>query len=323
MSLSWQPNAQISVLRQRAELIAQIRTFFAERNVIEVDTPAMSHATVTDIHLHTFETHFVGPGFADGQALHLMTSPEFHMKRLLAAGSGCIYQINKAFRNEENGRYHNPEFTMLEWYRVGFDHHDLMDEMDQLLQQVLDCGNAERMTYQQAFVSVLAVCPLEASMEALKASAATLGLSDIAEPEQDRDTLLQLLFSVGVEPKIGQQAPAFVYDFPASQAALAKINAQDPRVADRFEVYFKGIELANGFHELDNAQEQLARFEQDNRQREEMGLAQMPIDHHLIKALEHGLPACAGVALGVDRLIMLALGKAHIDEVTAFTFPRA
>ncbi|MDC5704011.1 elongation factor P--(R)-beta-lysine ligase [Vibrio europaeus] len=323
MSDQWQPTASIEQLRQRANVLAQIRRFFAERNVLEVDTPAMSHATVTDIHLHTFQTEFIGPGYADGSKLYLMTSPEFHMKRLLAAGSGCIYQINKAFRNEENGRFHNPEFTMLEWYRVGFDHHKLMDEMDALLQVVLECGQAERMTYQKAFIDVLGVCPLEGTMAELRLAAEKLGLSDIAEPEEDRDTLLQLLFSIGVEGKIGQSAPAFVYDFPASQAALAKINKQDSRVADRFEVYFKGIELANGFHELDDPQEQLKRFEQDNVKRIEMGLSPQPIDHHLIAALKSGLPECAGVALGVDRLIMLAIGCDHIDQVMAFPFPIA
>lgn len=321
--MNWKPTATTEQLKQRASLLRAIRQFFHERDVLEVDTPAMSHATVTDIHLHTFQTEFVGPGYADGSKLFLMTSPEFHMKRLLAAGSGCIYQINKAFRNEENGRHHNPEFTMLEWYRVGFDHHKLMDEMDELLQLVLQCGAAQRMTYQQAFIDVLGVCPLEGTIQELKSVADKLGLSDIAEPEEDRDTLLQLLFSMGVESKIGQQVPAFVYDFPASQAALAKINPNDHRVADRFEVYFRGIELANGFHELDNPQEQLMRFEQDNSKRLEMGLKPQPIDHHLISALEAGLPECAGVALGIDRLIMLALGCEHIDQVTAFPFPRA
>ncbi|KAB0483068.1 elongation factor P--(R)-beta-lysine ligase [Vibrio chagasii] len=320
---NWQPAAPIKQLKHRALLIRQIRDFFFERDVLEVDTPAMSHATVTDVHLHTFKTEFVGPGYAGGQKLFFMTSPEFHMKRLLAAGSGCIYQIAKAFRNEENGRYHNPEFMMLEWYRVGFDHHQLMDEMDDLLQLVLNSRAAERMTYQNAFLEVLGVCPLEGSMEALKVCAGTLGLSDIADPEQDRDTLLQLLFSIGVEPKIGQTVPAFVYDFPASQAALAKINPNDSRVADRFEVYFKGIELANGFNELDNPQEQLQRFEDDNAKRIDMGLSPQPIDHHLIEALKAGLPDCAGVALGIDRLIMLALGYDHIDDVTAFPFPRS
>lgn len=320
---NWQPSATIQQLKNRAQLLSVIRQFFLEREVMEVETPAISHATVTDVHLHTFKTHFVGPGYSNGQSLFLMTSPEFHMKRLLAAGSGSIYQIGKAFRNEENGRYHNPEFSMLEWYRVGFDHHDLMDEMDELLQRVLDSGKAVRMTYQQAFLSVLEVCPLEASMEALKKVAKNIGLEDIAADEQDRDTLLQLLFSIGVEPHIGQKSPAFVYDFPASQAALAKINKSDPRVADRFEVYFKGIELANGFHELDDADEQLARFVEDNQQRLKMGLEMQPIDYHLIDALKAGLPACAGVALGIDRLVMLALKCQHIDEVTAFSFPRA
>ncbi|MGR2768592.1 MULTISPECIES: elongation factor P--(R)-beta-lysine ligase [Photobacterium] len=318
MTTHWQPTASLPQLKQRAAILAQIRAFFAARDVLEVDTPAMSQATVTDIHLHTFQTQFVGPGFANGQQLYLMTSPEFHMKRLLAAGSGPIYQICKSFRNEESGRYHNPEFTMLEWYRPGFDHHTLMDEMDDLLQMVLQCGAAERMTYQQAFLTVLGVCPLTAEMDALKAVAATLGLADIAEPEDDRDTLLQLLFSVGVEAKIGQQAPAFVYDFPASQAALAQISPADERVAERFEVYFKGIELANGFHELADGDEQLARFEADNRKRLEMGLAPQPIDLHLVNALRAGFPDCAGVALGIDRLIMLALGQDHIDRVTAF-----
>ncbi len=319
----WTPSASIEQLKRRAEVLATLRQFFLKRNVLEVDTPAMSHATVTDVHLHTFKTQFVGPGYAEGKTLYLMTSPEFHMKRLLAAGSGAIYQICKSFRNEEAGRYHNPEFTMLEWYRPGFDHHDLMDEMEELLTLILSTSAATRMSYQQAFLTVLGVCPLEATMSELKKVAATLGLSDIADNEQDRDTLLQLLFSMGVEGEIGQDAPAFVYDFPASQAALAKINQQDSRVADRFEVYFKGIELANGFHELDNANEQLARFEEDNQKRLEMGLPAQPIDYNLIAAIAAGFPDCAGVALGVDRLIMLALDQDHIDRVTTFPFDRA
>ncbi|OEF16231.1 elongation factor P lysine(34) lysyltransferase [Aliivibrio logei 5S-186] len=322
-SQNWMPSASIEQLQQRADILALIRSFFYERKVMEVDTPAMSHATVTDVHLHTFQTDFVGPGYADGVHLYFMTSPEFHMKRLLAAGSGAIYQINKAFRNEEAGRFHNPEFTMLEWYRPAFDHHQLMDEMNELLKLVLKCDDAERMTYQQAFINVLGVCPLEASMGELRAVAACLGLSDIADVEEDRDTLLQLLFSMGVEEKIGQTVPVCVYDFPASQAALAKINPEDPRVAERFEVYFKGIELANGFHELDNAKEQLARFEDDNTKRKSMGLIEQPIDYHLIAALEAGFPDCAGVALGIDRLIMLAMGEKHIDQVMAFPFDRA
>lgn len=318
MTTHWQPTATLAQLKQRAATLATIRDFFAHREVMEVDTPAMSQATVTDVHLHTFQTEFVGPGYANGQTLYLMTSPEFHMKRLLAMGSGPIYQICKSFRNEESGRYHNPEFTMLEWYRPGFDHQDLMNEMDELLQLVLVCGPAQRMTYQQAFIEVLGVCPLEGDMVELKQAAAKLGLADIAEPEEDRDTLLQLLFSIGIEPHIGQQEPVFVYDFPASQAALAQINPDDSRVAERFEVYFKGIELANGFHELSDGDEQLIRFEADNHKRTVMGLAAQPIDMHLVNALRAGFPDCAGVALGVDRLIMLAQQLDHIDQVTAF-----
>lgn len=318
MTMQWQPTVDLANLRQRAAILASVREFFAHRGVMEVDTPAMSQATVTDIHLHTFQTQFVGPGFAHGQTLYLMTSPEFHMKRLLSAGSGPIYQICKAFRNEESGRYHNPEFTMLEWYRPGFDHHALMDEMDALLQLVLHCTAAERMSYQQAFLQVLNVCPLTASMDELKRAALVLNLGEVAANESDRDTLLQLMFSMGVEPVIGQQVPAFVYDFPASQAALARISPSDHRVAERFEVYFKGIELANGFHELADGDEQLARFEADNAKRLAMGLPAQPIDQHLVAALKAGFPDCAGVALGIDRLVMLALGQAHIAAVTAF-----
>ncbi|OOE82698.1 elongation factor P lysine(34) lysyltransferase [Salinivibrio sp. PR6] len=319
----WQPTASVSQLKKRAAIIARIRQFFAVRDVWEVDTPALSQAAVTDVHLHSFTTSLVGPGFADGVALHLMTSPEFHMKRLLAAGSGAIYQISKAFRNEEAGRYHNPEFTMLEWYQPGYTHHDLMDEMDALLQAVLRCQAATRMSYQTVFESLTGLCPLTADIDQLRALAATQGLTDITQDETDKDTLLQLLFSVMVEPHIGQQVPAFIYDFPASQAALAKISEADTRVAHRFEVYYRGVELANGFYELQDANEQRQRFEADNAARVARGLPPQPIDEHLLSALESGLPDCAGVALGIDRLVMLALGCDHIDAVTAFPVSRA
>ncbi|EFP97065.1 elongation factor P--(R)-beta-lysine ligase [Vibrio caribbeanicus] len=319
----WRPSADISKIRQRAQVLQKIRQFFCQRNVLEVDTPAMSHSTVTDIHLDTFETHFIGPGYASGRKLFFATSPEFHMKRLLAAGSGCIYQLSKAFRNEESGRFHNPEFTLLEWYRVGFDHHKLMDEMADLLQLILQCKTPSRMTYQTAFIDTLGVCPLSDPMDKLKSVAYDLGLEDIARDEEDRDTLLQLLFSIGVETKIGHSDPVFVYDFPASQAALAKISQVDKRVAERFEVYFKGIELANGFHELEDPREQLQRFERDNLKRVARGEESQPIDRHLIAALESGLPSCSGVALGVDRLVMLATASDHIDQILAFPFSRA
>ncbi|MGX9418027.1 elongation factor P--(R)-beta-lysine ligase [Vibrio sp. WJH972] len=321
--LKWQPSASIDSLKQRAELIDLLRFFFLERQVLEVETPIMSQAAVTDIHLQTFKSDFIGPNYASGQEVYLMTSPEFHMKRLLAADSGSIFQITKSFRNEESGRFHNPEFSMLEWYRIGFDHHDLMNEMDELLQQILHCKKAERLTYQQIFQQVLGVCPLEASLEELRQCAVLHGFDEIAKDEDDRDTILQLLFSMVIEPCIGRDVPAFVYHFPASQAALAKINQHDNRVADRFEVYFKGIELANGFHELEDSAEQRRRFEQDNLKRQAMGLSIQPIDENFLEALASGLPPCAGVAVGIDRLIMLALGKESINEVISFPFSRA
>ena len=231
-----------------------------------------------------------------------MTSPEYHMKRLLAAGSGPIYQMGRSFRNEEAGRHHNPEFTMLEWYRPHYDMYRLMNEVDDLLQQVLDCESAETLSYQQAFLRHLDIDPLSAEKAQLREAAAKLDLSNIADTEEDRDTLLQLLFTVGVEPHIGREKPAFVYHFPASQAALAEISTEDHRVAERFEVYFKGIELANGFRELTDGREQQQRFEQDNRKRAERGLPQQPIDYNLLAALQHGMPECSGVALGAESL---------------------
>ena len=319
----WQPNASITALRQRAAIVKTIRGFFEDRAVLEVETPSLSQATVTDQHLASFVTEFIGPGFAHGQTLYLQTSPEYAMKRLLAQGSGCIFQIGKAFRNEESGRFHNPEFTLLEWYRVGFDHFKLMDEVDELLQLVLETRKAERCSYQCAFMTHVGIDPLDTSVEALQQALVEHGMGDIAQIESCEDTLMQLLFSQVVEPNIGQQVPCFIYHFPASQAALAKIHGQDNRVAERFEVYFKGIELANGFHELTDGQEQLARFERDNAKRLADRKPANSIDRHLIDALNHGMPDCAGVALGIDRLIMLALAVDSIDQVLSFAIERA
>lgn len=320
---SWQPSAPIANLLKRAAIVAEIRRFFADRGVLEVETPAMSQATVTDIHLVPFTTRFVGPGAADGMTLYLMTSPEYHMKRLLAAGSGPIYQMGKSFRNEEAGRHHNPEFTMLEWYRPRYDMYRLMNEVDDFLQQVLDCETAETLSYQQAFTRHLDVDPLSADKTQLREAAAKLDLSNIADTEEDRDTLLQLLFTMGVEPHIGRDKPTFVYHFPATQASLAEISTEDHRVAERFEVYYKGVELANGFRELTDSKEQRQRFAQDNQKRSVRGLPVQPVDNHLLDALEHGMPECSGVALGVDRLIMIALGADSLSEILAFPVMRA
>jgi len=245
------------------------------------------------------------------------------MKRLLCAESGSIYQICKAFRHEGEGRWHNPEFTMLEWYRVGFDHFALMDEVDALLQETLSTLPADTMTYQDAFLTYLNIDPLSASNDELLGAMKQQGI-DIHEPENlSFDSKLQLLFSYVIEPQIGSDKPCFIYNFPASQAALAKLSATDPRVAERFEVYFKGAELANGFNELSAAKEQRVRFESDNEKRRASGLVTKPIDENFLNALEVGLPLCAGVALGVDRLLMLKTGANHINEVINFTVSRA
>jgi elongation factor P--(R)-beta-lysine ligase len=319
----WAPSASINTLKQRAAILRIIREFFYTRNVMEVETPSLSSASVTDVHLASFNTQFVGPGHAGGLPLYLQTSPEFAMKRLLAAGSGPIFQLCKAFRNEEAGRHHNPEFTMLEWYRPGFDEFALMDEMDELMQLILNVEPAERLTYQQAFEQVLALDPLTATLRQLQTLACDHGFADIAKNETNKDTLLQLLFCMKVEPTIGQTKPCFVYHFPASQAALAQICEHDNRVAGRFELYYKNMELANGFNELTNAKEQAKRFDEDNAYRAANGLNHVPMDKRLIAALEHGLPKCAGVAMGIDRLVMLATDKDKIKDVIAFDVDRA
>ncbi|MGK2888306.1 MAG: elongation factor P--(R)-beta-lysine ligase [Candidatus Malihini olakiniferum] len=319
----WQPTATIKNLLKRAAIVSEIRCFFSDRGVLEVETPAMSQATVTDVHMVPFQTRFVGPSVSEGMTLYLMTSPEYHMKRLLASGSGPVFQLCRSFRNEESGRYHNPEFTMLEWYRPYYDMYRLMDEVDDLLQQVLECESAERFSYQEAFQRHLNMDPLSAEKAQLREVADKLGMGDLSSREEDRDTLLQMLFTFGVEPNIGQDKPAFVYHFPASQDSLAEISSEDHRVVERFEAYFKGIELANGFRELTDSDEQRQRFEQDNRKRAASGLSQQLIDENLLAALKQGIPACSGVALGVDRLIMVALKAETISEVMAFTVGRS
>ncbi|MEL0659050.1 elongation factor P--(R)-beta-lysine ligase [Psychromonas arctica] len=326
--MNWLPSASLAQLSARATMLKTIRDFFSDLQVLEVETPSLSQAAVTDVHLQCFKTQFVGRNISDkplvdgGVPLYLQTSPEFQMKRLLAAGSGSIYQISKVYRNEESGRFHNPEFSLLEWYKVGFDHHQLMDEMATLLMLILKCNTPTRCSYQEAFLSILQVDPLTASIEELKLAGAHLQLGGVLDNETDKDTILQLLFCIAIESKIGQDEPCFVYDFPASQAALARINTQDDRVADRFEVYYKSVELANGFHELNNSEEQLKRFQADNQLRVTMGLPEMPIDYKFVACLDH-LPDCAGVALGLDRLLMLSTEQKHINDVLSFSVDNA
>lgn len=323
----WQPTASITDLKARAQFMARIRQFFTQKDVWEVETPILSHNTVTDLHLDAFSTEFDYDASGVTQSLYLQTSPEFAMKRLLAAGSGAIYQITKAFRHESAGRFHNPEFTMLEWYRPGYNDKDLMAELDELIQCSLNTAPAVYMSYQQAFIEYLAIDPLTIELDPLKLIVAKHSDDLWLQQETQLDTLLQWLFSMKIEPKLGDidglWRPCFIYDFPASQASLAKTNQQDPRVAHRFELYFKGVELANGFYELQDAKEQKARFELDNQLRVSAGLPSKPIDEQLLAALEHGLPDCAGVAVGLDRLFMLKHDLSHIEQAIAFTTAKA
>ncbi|OOF67746.1 elongation factor P--(R)-beta-lysine ligase [Rodentibacter caecimuris] len=318
---SWQPSASIENLIKRAKIITEIRRFFTERGLLEVETPTLSEFGVTDLHLSTFQTEFVAPFHGQSKPFWLATSPEYHMKRLLAAGSGPIFQICKVFRNEEAGGRHNPEFTMLEWYRPHFDMYRLINEVDDLLQQILDCKPAETLSYQFAFQEYVGIDPLSAEKKELVEIARKHHFW--ADENEDRDTLLQFLFSTLVEPKIGLDSPVAIYHFPASQAALAQVSSEDLRVAERFEFYYKGLELANGFHELTDMREQHRRFEQDNLQREKAGLPIQKIDYRLLDALQAGIPNTSGVALGVDRLLMLALGVEHIKEVISFSIENA
>jgi elongation factor P--(R)-beta-lysine ligase len=322
-NLLWQPSASLEVLRQRAAIINKIRQFFLQRNVLEVETPILCRHTITDVHVVGIPAIFKNIGSLQEQLYYLQTSPEYAMKRLLAAGSGAIYQINKAFRQGELGKIHNPEFSILEWYRPGFDHHQLMDEMDELLQIILQTDKAERVSYAELFQQFFNFNPHYADnmqlAEFAKQKNLTIEKSNIA----NRDTWLDLLWTHCIEPEVGQQRPIFLYDFPASQAALAKVRSGEPVLASRFEVYFKGVELANGFHELQDAAEQAKRFEADLAYRKENNMPLFAMDTFFLAALQQGIPDCSGVALGIDRLIMLALGLDSVAKVVSFSFERA
>jgi lysyl-tRNA synthetase class 2 len=326
--LDWCPTADLAVLRQRARLLAELRAFFAARGVWEVETPALSSAGNTDPNLTSL---LVGADHLDGghgPRRYLHTSPEYPMKRLLAAGSGSIYQIARVFRADEAGRLHNPEFTLLEWYRPGFDQHQLMDEVAALVSQVLrgrlPLPAPERLSYAAVFQRGLALDPHRVTVAELAACATAQGLRPpTGMPADDTGPWLDLLLSHCLQPRLGRERLTFVYDYPAAQAALACVRPGDPPLAERFELYVNGIELANGFHELADASEQRRRFEHDNRVRAARGLPLVPLDERLLAALVAGLPDCSGVALGVDRLLLLAVGGTALAEVLAFPAERA
>ncbi|WP_455233990.1 EF-P lysine aminoacylase EpmA [Thiogranum longum] len=323
---AWRPDAGLEVLKIRATLLARIRSFFGKRGVLEVDTPMLSRFAATDPALDPFQTSYSGPGGGDELALYLLSSPEFFMKRLLAAGSGSIYQLAHVFRNGEYGRRHNPDFMMLEWYREAMDHHALMDEIDALLAVVLEgfvgYRPARRITYRQWFLEATGLDPWRDDVEAFQRFAQhKLGSLPVGMETAELDAWLDLLVTHWLEPRTGEAA-VFVYDYPVSQAALARVRHGEVPAAERFELYIDGVELANGFHELADAAEQRRRFENDNRVREQTGRERLPVDEHLLAALQSGLPGCSGVALGFDRLVMLAAGLSDVASAMPFSFQR-
>lgn len=351
------------MLEQRATLLARARRFFADGGVLEVDTPIVVNAPVTDVHIHSARVDLEAPALTPslqgdsvrtGHLYFLHTSPEYAMKRLLAAGSGDIYQICHVIRGFERGRLHNAEFTLVEWYRTGFTLEDLMSEVDALVRALLGPAatgrTSEHITYREVFLRELQLDPFTAPLAALQSvarqrgfqlpdaptvttpsgapdtqtgAAAVPSAADTDSDQAQRDELLEFLMGNVIGPQLGNHALTFVHAYPASQAALARLDPHDPRSALRFELYCDGVELANGFHELASATEQRARFDRDLAERRRAGLPTFPPDEFLLAALESGLPECSGVALGFDRTLMLASGAKTIDEVLPFPTERA
>lgn len=320
----WRPGAALSVLQARAAMLDALRAFFAARAVLEVETPLLSGCFGTDPSIEPIGAEFVGPGYAKGRQLYLQSSPEFFMKRLLADGSGPIYQVCKAFRNGEAGRLHNPEFSILEWYRPGYDAKALMQETADLVRRLVEQSSlpVEQHAYADLFADRLGIDVFSVTLDDLKAFASHRHLLGADSLELDRDGWLNLLMSSLIEAELGHDSLCFVTDYPASQASLARLNPEDSRTARRFELYYQGIELANGFEELADAGEQAERFEHENCQRRSNGQDPMPVDEALLGALESGLPECSGVALGLDRVLMCALGLGDIDQVLSFSLAR-
>ena len=317
--IQYQPTCDIKAIQARGTMYAQIRQFFVERGVMEVETPVLSQAGVTDVHLASVQAlrHIGGRQ----QTHYLQTSPEFAMKRLLASGSGPIYQICKVFRDDEHGRKHNSEFTMLEWYRPNLSLKNLMFEVSDLLNVTLGhrFGGIRPtiLSYKHAFMDRLDLNPLSATLKQLKDAANRVGLN--LDLGNDRLGYMDLLFSHMVEPSLGFDTPVFLTDFPPEMASLAKtkVDEDGELVAARFELYIEGLELANAYDELIDADVLRSRFEADNAEREKLGLHVMPVDEYLLAALPH-MPECSGIALGIDRLLMVATEKMRLENVITF-----
>jgi lysyl-tRNA synthetase class 2 len=320
----WRPTASIEVIRHRAAMLARVRAYFASERVLEVQTPLLSTAAASEQQIESIAAQPL-----QGPPMYLQTSPEYPMKRLLAAGIGDCYQIGPVFRDGESGRQHNPEFTMIEWYRIGFGVTELQHDVDCFLRATLGdlraLPPAREITYREAIAAACGVDCRSASPDEIEAVLQDRGIAPISTAGQDRDTWLDLLMATVVGPGLGRGAPVFVRDYPASQAALARVRDDGDGwpVAERFELYLDGIELANGFHELGDPLEQRRRFAQDLQKRRQRGRRVAPLDERFLTALEEGLPDCAGVALGFERLVMVALGLPSISGAMAFPADRA
>ncbi|MCK5478339.1 MAG: EF-P lysine aminoacylase GenX [Methylococcales bacterium] len=322
----WKPACDLKHLRLRAQMLTTIRTFFYHRSVLEVETPLLCHATGTDPQLDFFSSFYHGSTV--GREMFLQTSPEFAMKRLLAAGSGSIFQICKAFRNGEAGRFHNPEFSILEWYRVGFTLHQLMDEVVELFEVLLDdhcmIESTYRVSYSELFEQVTGLNPLVFCQKSYGQYASENSIGDaISICGNDHSMWLDFLFSHKVQPVLANQTLSMVFGYPAIQSSLARISQENTAVADRFEVFINGIEIGNGFFELSNADEQEQRFDQEKKARTRKGLIQVEKDQLFLDALRFGLPDCSGIALGLDRLLMVIANADSLNDVLAFPFDRA
>jgi elongation factor P--(R)-beta-lysine ligase len=309
----------VSIARYRADTLQKIRDFFRANAVLEVETPVLSHGSITDCHIDLFTTLFYPCGTPIDQGcstMYLQTSPEFHMKRLLAAGYPDIFQISKVFRNGERGKVHNPEFTMIEWYRTGFTIDKLMDEVAQVCSLVLGAVPEKKTSYRELFQELAGIDPLSMSLEDL------VGFCSSREsypPEfQSKTDILNYIMTEYVEPKMPEGTLLFVYGFPAEQAVLATISSKDPRTANRFEAYFNKVELCNGYNELGDPEENERRLHEENRRREQIGKPSVPVDRNFLEALRKGIPECSGVALGFDRLLMLGAASSSIDSVLNF-----
>ena len=319
----WRPACDLKQLQSRAQMLTKIRSFFQQRSVLEVETPLLCHATGTDPQLDFFSSDSI-----QNQPMFLQTSPEFAMKRLLAAGSGSVFQICKAFRKGESGRFHNPEFSILEWYRVGFSLHQLMDEVVELTEEVLaevyPINEVKKISYTDLFEQVTGLNPLQFNQKNYARYARENALIDAATLcGGDYSMWLDFIFSHKVQATLNDHTICLVYGYPAVQSSLARLNKENPAIADRFEVFINGVEIGNGFFELADAKEQDARFDKENISRKSKGLEQVEKDELFLDALASGLPDCSGIALGLDRLLMIMTNSEYLDDVLAFPFERA